>query len=91
MPVVPIYPGFTDEEKPCWYMGESGYVSVICAECGKRSILRDGPNSAARSDGTRGHDIAADGTVKPSIVCPYKPCTWHVHGVLMDWKPPCPT
>ncbi len=35
------------------------------------------------------HEIKEDGTVSPSIVCPYaeeKGCTFHDHGVLVGWK-----
>ena len=34
------------------------------------------------------HDIAADGAVKPSIVCPEEACTWHVWGLLEGWNRP---
>jgi hypothetical protein len=33
------------------------------------------------------HEIAADGTVSPSMVCPHEPCTWHVSCRLDGWDP----
>ncbi len=74
------------DKLPSWRMGPSGFVTVACGDCGKRSVLRDGPNESMRMDGTHGHDISPEGAVRPSIVCPYKPCTWHVWARLMDWK-----
>lgn len=32
-----------------------------------------------------GHDIAADGSVSPSMVCGVKGCAWHEFGRLLDW------
>jgi hypothetical protein len=32
------------------------------------------------------HEIKADGTVHPSIVCPHKGCSYHVMGKLMGWQ-----
>ncbi len=58
------------------------------------SLTPDGPVFKAwdaRLDGTRGHNIAPDGTVTPSIVCPNKACNggnaWHVWGQLLDYTP----
>lgn len=57
-------------------------ASVSCPQCGEISTLD-------------GHDIAADGTVTPSAVCPYTgslaaqfhcvPCTFHDHIKLAGW------
>lgn len=33
------------------------------------------------------HEIAADGTVTPSVVCPYVGCGWHVFIRLEGWNP----
>jgi len=33
------------------------------------------------------HQIAADGTVTPSCVCPYKGCGWHEFVRLVGWMP----
>lgn len=59
-------------------------MSIKCAVCGESATLR---GAHVRRDGTYGHDIAADGTVHPSIVCPFPPCTWHVWGRLLEWTP----
>jgi hypothetical protein len=38
------------------------------------------------------HTVADDGTVNPSYVCPYEPCTFHEMVTLADWKPaPAPS
>lgn len=55
------------------------YVSIRCPTCGQSATLRH-PNG--------GHTIAADGTVTPSVVCPYPPCTWHEWVRLGDWVGP---
>lgn len=34
-----------------------------------------------------GHDIAPDGTVTPSVVCPEKACDWHKYVRLLGWTP----
>jgi hypothetical protein len=31
------------------------------------------------------HQIAADGTVTPSVECPTEGCGWHEHVKLKDW------
>jgi len=85
--VVDIKRGDTHEARPCWYTSMTGYIFIICALCGRRSILRDGPAAAPREDGTRGHTISEHGAVTPSIVCPYPQCTWHIWGRLLDWAP----
>jgi hypothetical protein len=61
-----------------WWASENIILSVKCALCGRCATLKQ-PSG--------GHDIAADGTVTPSIVCPYAPCSWHVWAKLLDWKP----
>jgi hypothetical protein len=66
-------------------------VNIVCPLCGKSATLRDPLHASTgvpwhlRNDGTRGHEISASGLVSPSIVCPYKPCPWHVHGALDGW------
>lgn len=45
---------------------------VACPKCGQTYSLR-------------GHTIADDGTVSPSLVCPAKACDFHEHVRLMDW------
>ncbi len=54
-------------------------VCVRCAACGRDSTLHH------LHDGS-GHQIAADGTVHPSIVCPHAGCSWHVWGRLDGWS-----
>lgn len=75
-------------QMPSWSKS-IGWVSVRCGNtaCGRRATLRDAPNAKVRKDGTKGHDIADDGTVTPSIVCPYCGEGWHVWGRLLDWTP----
>ena len=36
----------------------------------------------------RGHTIASDGTLSPSLVCPFPPCTFHEFVRLLDWVSP---
>lgn len=36
---------------------------------------------------TNDHQIADDGTVSPSVVCPYD-CTFHEFVRLLEWTPP---
>jgi len=62
-----------------WWVAGNDHVSVKCPLCGGCASLKR-PNG-------EGHDIGADGTVSPSIVCPYTPCAWHVWGKLEDWAP----
>lgn len=78
----------TGDANGSWWRA-SGYVFIRCALCDTSAILRDAPTDPPRADGTRGHDIAADGTVTPSIVCPghRQGCTWHVWGRLDGWTP----
>lgn len=32
------------------------------------------------------HEISAEGTVTPSVVCSVKDCGWHEHIKLEDWE-----
>jgi hypothetical protein len=34
-----------------------------------------------------GHEVLADGTITPSVVCPWKPCAFHEHVKLEGWTP----
>lgn len=36
------------------------------------------------------HTIADDGTVSPSVVCPYMGCIFHEFAKLEGWKPDAP-
>jgi len=60
---------------------EASVISIKCPECRKTSSLQ------ILVVGTTpvGHAISEDGTVTPSIVCPHRPCSWHIHGRLMGW------
>jgi len=49
-------------------------VFVQCPECGFKAALD--------------HDIAEDGTVTPSLVCPNQNCDFHEFVKLRDWRPP---
>ena len=59
-----------------WYrvLGESA-PALVCGGCGK--------SGGRLSD----HEIADDGTVNPSILCPHDGCGWHVWGRLEGWTP----
>ena len=80
MSAVPIskspLPNCLDAPRGSWWRWSGEYVSIKCPQCGQCATLR-------KPDG--GHDIAVDGTVSPSVVCPYAPCAWHVHVKLQDW------
>jgi hypothetical protein len=52
------------------------WAEICCPGCGIVGML--GSN----------HTVADDGTVAPSDVCPYPPCTFHDHIVLDDWDRP---
>jgi hypothetical protein len=56
-------------------------INIKCPECLKTSSLQ----VLAEGGTVVGHAIAQDGTVTPSIVCPHRPCAWHVHGRLLEW------
>lgn len=32
-----------------------------------------------------GHAVSEDGSVSPSVVCPYAPCAWHEFVRLSGW------
>ena len=44
---------------------------LLCPKCGKAAGLS--------------HAIADDGTVSPSVVCPYDGCDFHEFIRIMDW------
>ncbi len=48
------------------------FVWFACPTCGKKAILD--------------HDIDADGTVTPSVVCPFEGCTFHEFVELEGWQ-----
>lgn len=49
-------------------------ASVGCPECGQLAHLDD-------------HIISKDGTVTPSLVCPYEGCSFHAFVRLEGWVP----
>ena len=49
-------------------------ASISCPKCGQPASLSD-------------HTIADDGTVPPSLVCPYDGCEFHDYVTLKDWNP----
>lgn len=51
--------------------------SIKCPLCARTSYLP--------------HDIAVDGLVTPSVVCPHSGCSWHVFVKLLNWVPICST
>ena len=50
---------------------------------GKRTAIVACANGHACS--ISGHEIASNGRVTPSLVCPTDGCTWHVFVVLEGW------
>jgi predicted RNA-binding Zn-ribbon protein involved in translation (DUF1610 family) len=47
-------------------------ASFTCPKCGQTAVLID-------------HEINADGTVRPSVVCPTENCDFHEWIVLGGW------
>ena len=45
---------------------------LTCPECGESYLLD--------------HHISAEGVVTPSVDCPTKDCSWHVHVQLEGWE-----
>jgi hypothetical protein len=58
--------------RPGQYKVANGTAYVCCPQCGGIASLAQ-------------HDIADDGTVSPSVVCPDAACDWHEHIRLDDW------
>lgn len=56
-----------------WRKSRPNSATVICPECGWLAGLDD-------------HTIRADGSVRPSVVCPNPACTWHVFIQLEGWE-----
>lgn len=64
-----------------WEYGPLSLVGsvVVCPQChGAMSVGGGVPFGS-------GHTIDEVGTVSPSVVCPYPPCTWHVFIRLTNW------
>lgn len=49
-------------------------ATVSCPDCGRSASLSD-------------HEIRADGTVTPSLVCPFDDCDFHAWVKLEGWRP----
>lgn len=47
-------------------------ATVVCPDCNRSATLYE-------------HDVAADGIVMPSLVCPYEDCNYHEHVKLEGW------
>ena len=68
----PLPPGFyAPSIAPC----PVAWAVVRCPTCGKLSTV--GIN----------HTVNADGRVRPSYVCPFPPCSFHVMARLVGWRP----
>ena len=50
-------------------------------------VLTCGHGHVGHLDVPAVHQVAADGTVSPSCVCPMAGCDWHVWVRLQDWAP----
>ena len=48
-------------------------ADITCPKCGRIGSLM-------------GHEVAADGSVTPSLVCPQDSCLFHRFGVLDGWE-----
>ena len=76
MPVfIPKRTGDREQPGPWWWpaVGEGGKrtASLRCPDCGTIAHLD--------------HTVSDTGRVKPSVVCPGKDCSFHVHVTLRDW------
>ena len=65
-------------------------VSIACVRCGNGHWATLSPQKKVGNE-LQGHLIDADGTVRPSLVCPEEGCGWHHNGRLEDWEPGCKT
>lgn len=52
------------------------WAELCCPGCGKVALVGDN------------HTVSTDGTVSPSDVCPFPPCTFHEFIRLDDWDRP---
>lgn len=79
---IPKIRSSSDPSAPAWWKIGPFHVLMRCSE-GHGASLRT-------ADG--GHEIADDGTVQPSVVCPSTnddgtACSFHEMVVLEDWTP----
>lgn len=63
---------FSDMKPGQWFKTSTGNAIIACPKCGKYAELN--------------HTIALDGTVSPSLVCPFSPCDFHDYGNLEGWQ-----
>ena len=68
----PLPPGFY---APSLAPSPVAWAVVRCPTCGKLSTV--GVN----------HVVLEDGTIRPSYVCPFPPCAFHVMARLVGWRP----
>ena len=72
LPTINVGPG---EWKPWAWIGNRPTAVVGCPMCGKVMTV-----------GLAIHTIHPDGRLSPSLVCPFKPCLFHVMARLEDWN-----
>lgn len=66
-----------DEPGPCWQGGQRlGMPRTALMKCPQGHIAS-----------LSGHEIATDGTVTPSVVCPEPGCGFHDYVKLLIWSP----
>lgn len=53
------------------YVDMKRTAKLACPGCGNAAVLD--------------HEIAPDGTVTPSVECPFEPCTFHDDVKLLGW------
>lgn len=61
-----------------WLKTSDSQVAIACAR-GHLAFLDPAHEIA--------DEIADDGTIHPSLVCPEESCDWHVFGRLKGWTP----
>lgn len=64
------------EDDPEWR-----YITFSCPDCGGLGNI----GNLSQAKFGSGHKVAPDGTVTPSVVCPYDECGFHDHVRLADW------
>lgn len=76
--MIDVHQGDTWTEKGVWRGarrdGGPRTANLSCMGCGQPASLT-------------GHEIASDGTVTPSVVCPYEDCDFHDYVRLIGWTP----
>ncbi len=79
----------SEQEQGTWYPeGKRGEehqlfsICIACPKCGKSAALWIERNYKKVG---QNHSIAEDGTVSPSVVCPYAPCDFHEFVRLQDY------